>query len=384
MWRFVAISIFLISILRGIRYPNLWAYSHYLFNYDYGFVKRGLIGTIVAHLPPFFSSYTAFALFSIAIFVINMTLLGLLIARMIDGETPALTGVALVFASSVAVIFLAHTIGYFDHIGLLVTLLTLRIKTFGRKMLFAAPALLVSLFIHEAIFIIFFPVIFLSLLFSMGAENRRRKMLQLTILALALILLAIFISNTAIPAEDARTMRYEFQEQIGYRLPGNAFDVLHRNSKDNLAVMKALWSDKERFLAMAESLLVTAPSLLLIFYFLFALASHSLTNRWLLIVTLLAPLAPLLLHIVGWDLNRWNALAISMSFLTLYVLIDSGLSIDSMRISSAIYPILVLIIFLNGASRIDLFDEYYVKQFPFPEHVQYLIDLISGKSPLPH
>ena len=383
-WRVVALAIFLISILRGIRFPNLWSYSHYLFNYEYGFVKRGLLGTLIAHLPPFFSTYAAFTLFSIAIFIINMILLGLLLMALIDRGSPALTGAVLVFASSMAVVFLAHTIGYFDHIGLLITLLTLRIKTFGWKMLFAAPAMIIALFIHEAILVIFFPIILLSLLFSVEDEKRRKQLLHLGTLLLALILLAFFISNSAISAENAQTMRYEFQEQIGYRLPRNAFEVLSRSSEDNLAVMKALWSDKERFLSMAESILVTAPSLLLIFYLIFSLATHSLKNRWLLAFTLLAPLSPLLLHIMGWDLNRWNALAISMSFLALYLLSDSGFPAASIRLSPIVYPLILFLIFLNGASRIDLFDEYYVKQFPFPEHVEYLIHLLSGNPLSPH
>ena len=36
----LVVILFLYSILRGIRFPNLWAATHFYFNYDPGFIKR--------------------------------------------------------------------------------------------------------------------------------------------------------------------------------------------------------------------------------------------------------------------------------------------------------------------------------------------------------
>ena len=58
---FVILAIFFLSILRGIRFPNIWSYSHFLFNYDFGFTKRGLIGEIISQVNnPYLISYEFF------------------------------------------------------------------------------------------------------------------------------------------------------------------------------------------------------------------------------------------------------------------------------------------------------------------------------------
>ena len=51
--RILIMVVFVNSILRGIRTPGRWAATHLLFNYDYGFTKRALLGSLVGvlHLP---------------------------------------------------------------------------------------------------------------------------------------------------------------------------------------------------------------------------------------------------------------------------------------------------------------------------------------------
>jgi len=172
-------------------------------------------------------------------------------------------------------------------------------------------------------------------------------------------------------------MRYILQDQIGHKLHPNAFKVLYRDTGHNLNLMKEFWSNKTRFLAMGESILVTAPTFLAIFYVLFSALTGSVTKRWQIILALLAPMSPLLLHSMGWDLNRWNSLVITMSFLMLYVIFSLKCCDSPIQISSNIYPIFIFLIFLNGASRIDLFDGYEVQQFPFPQHVDYFIKILA-------
>ena len=38
-----------VTLGRGLRRPNDWAEAHWLISYDFGFIKRGLAGSLLAH-----------------------------------------------------------------------------------------------------------------------------------------------------------------------------------------------------------------------------------------------------------------------------------------------------------------------------------------------
>ena len=384
-WTFVVFTIFFLSILRGIRFPNIWSYSHFLFNYEFGLVKRGLIGEIIKHFDsPWLSSYNFFVIVSALIFIANIMLLSLLIRDLLNSRNSVLIGGSVIFVSSLAVVFLSHSIGYFDHIGLLITLVTIRINGFGRKILFLLPSLTLGLLIHEAITIIFFPVIFMSLLFDVQAENRKNQFMWLVLLSILVISFTWWVSNLTIEKPKTQEMYNNLQTKTGYALRKDAFNVLHRSGKDNFIIMKKKWFQEERWLSLIKSFLGIFPVLLTIMYLMVYMLRESNTKVYLLILAVLASLSPQLLHMFGWDRYRWNTLTITTSFLMLYVVYRSRNHLLLTKLPNNIYPIFILVIFLNGISTIQLFDGYSVKLFPFTEHRAYIIDVITGKEKWPY
>jgi len=382
-WRFVIFSILFFSILRGIRFPNIWSYCHFLFNYDFGFIKRGFIGTIFSQINnPYLISYDFFFIFSISIFIINIILLSSLIKGFINSQTPIFIGCSLVFASSLAIVFLSHSVGYFDHIGLLIALITIKINGFYKKIFFLLLSMPIALLIHESILIIFFPVIFMSLLFSLEAEGQIKKILTLMAFSAILVVLVFIIANHTLVGMEANEMNARLQSKIGYPLRQDTFYVLLRDSKDNFHIMKSLWFNKLQLLRLASSFLVTAPTFLFFIYFTVMMLKKTKVEFYLIVVSILASVSPLLMHFWGWDMHRWNTLSITTSFLMLHIVYSLNKK-HTVAISNYTYPILIILIFLNGISSISLFDGYYVKQFPFGEHLKYIFDLIDGKEMFP-
>jgi hypothetical protein len=383
-WRFVVFAMLFLSILRGIRFPSIWSYSHFLFNYDFGIIKRGLIGEIISQFNnPYLISYKFLCVFSIAIFSINIILLSVLIKDFINSQSLILIGCSAVFASSLAVVFLSHSIGYFDHVGLLVALTTLKISGFYKKMLFLLLFMPFALLIHEAIFIMFFPVIFMSLLLSIETEGRIKKILILGAFSVMLLILLVVIANQTLEKSEAHEMYARLQAKIEYPLRQDAFDVLTRDTKDNFLIMERIWS-KQYFAELTLSFLVTAPAFLVFIYFTIFFLRKAKVKFYLIMLSILASLSPLPLHFGGLDMHRWNTLTGTVSFLMLYVVYAINKNQQPITTSNYIYSILVFVIFLNGISSIPLFDNYYVKQFPFVEHQQYIIDLIHGKAIFPY
>lgn len=395
LYFFVILTIFFLSILRGIRFPNIWSYSHFLFNYDFGFTKRGLLGEIISQFNnPYLISYEFFFIFSIAIFAINVILLSILIRDFVNSRNPVLIGCSLVFVSSLVVVFLSNSIGYFDHIGLLIALVTLKISRFYKKILFLLPSMTFALITHEAILTIFFPVIFMSLLFDIKPEGSIKKVVTLGLFSALSVTLVLFVSSFTLEPSETRKMYSNLQAQIDHPLRKDAFDVLHRDAKTNYEIMQNNWSDiavksgwakrVTRFIKLIESFLVTMPVLSVFIYFSVLFLRTSKVKFGLVILSILASVSPLLLHFFAWDMHRWNILAVATSFLMLYVVHSSKTNNQSMVISRNIYPVFIFVFFLNGISQIGLFDGYYVKQFPFFEHQQYIFDLISGNEVFPY
>jgi hypothetical protein len=386
-WRFFAYTLLFLSILRGIRFPNLWSYSHFLFNYDSGFTKRGLIGEIFSQFNSnYLISYDFFFIFSMTVFFINIFLLITLIRKMANSNEPIIIGCMLVFSSSLAIVFLSHSIGYFDQIGLMIALIALKITGFYKKLQFLLPSMLLLSLIHEAAVIIFFPVIFMSLLFSIKAENEDfiKKATALILFSLGLIALELFVTGSTLTATEAHNMHNNLHLKVNHTLRLDAFDVLHRNSNDNFEIMKKVWSEKNKFIQLLDSWLVTAPVFMVFIYFSVVILLRSKTGFFIILLSVLASLSPLLLHFFGWDINRWNTLTITTSFLMLYTAYTYNYK--NLIISSGHYSYLLfyILIFFNGTSSIGLFDGYSVKQFPFIEHQNYIYSVFNRTERFPY
>ena len=61
-----------VTLGRGLRRPNDWAEAHWLISYNFGFIKRGLAGSLLA---PFLSPTPAVAETTIAVVVSLLTAL---------------------------------------------------------------------------------------------------------------------------------------------------------------------------------------------------------------------------------------------------------------------------------------------------------------------
>ena len=145
--------------------------------------------------------------------------------------------------------------------------------------------------------------------------------------------------------------------------------------------MLNLWSGKMRFVELAQSLLVTAPAALFLIHATRTILQKGGISARITTLATLAALSPLLMHLWGWDMDRWNALCITSSFMMLYVA-STRCTPSSLQMSRSHYLGLFLLIFLNGSSSIRLFDGCQVKQFPFLEHVEYLRQVFKGSTPL--
>ena len=189
----VASVLFLMSIYRGIQFPMYWGATHYFLSYDLGFIKRGLIGSMISALnSPLLYGYSFFLLCSVTIFLLNCLLLFSLVRELIKTNNRLVTYCTVIYCSSYAIVVFAFCIGFFDHILLLFTLCIIKIRhaTLRYWVFFALSP--VILFIHEAAFLLFFPVILLTFWLDYLKTPAKKTIILLLVAGLMNALIVFF------------------------------------------------------------------------------------------------------------------------------------------------------------------------------------------------
>lgn len=172
---FICAAIFwamLITAMRALRLPNDWATVHWLLNYEHGFIKRGLIGSLLRPLLEMESltghEKLLINTLSVIFFLLFFGVLFGLSVRIFK-RTPRnilVFFMVMLFATSSYIVMSAHLVGYFDNILILLTVLACYLVSRGR-LIAASVVLSAGMFVHEAILFVGIPsVLFYAILLS--------------------------------------------------------------------------------------------------------------------------------------------------------------------------------------------------------------------------
>ncbi len=151
------------SVAKTARFPNKWSESHWMMDYRFGFIKRGLGGEIFGWF--FRKDESSIFILSAAILILLYAfIIGIAVRETIKrGKSIYTVLFFIIFLLSQYIIFSAHLIGYLDHIVFLLTVAV--IDFIRRKKLFLASLIAVfSTFIHEITFFLMLPVSIFALL----------------------------------------------------------------------------------------------------------------------------------------------------------------------------------------------------------------------------
>lgn len=381
-WHVAALVTLGVSIAKGIRFPNRYASTHYLFNYDYGMVKRGLVGQLLRLIDtPFTYSYGFICIFSLATLFVTVGLLWGVVRRLIDREEALSSQLAVVYVSSLALVYLSHTVGYFDLIGLSLALVVLRLRTFASRTLATVLLASVAIMVHEASFVLFLPLMLFACVASIGGVSVGPRLAILSAVAVLEGVLTFVVSRyMVLSSQDCAQLIASIQPKTDFTLVGVA-DALATEGATSLSFMLSNLSTGAFLVANVDSLLIVAPTVVVFLTFSAILLRTAGCPRYVGAGAFVASLSPLAMHFLGVDMHRWDSMMITTSFLVLVILRNA--SVEAVPPRSYHLPLLVAVIVLNCSSTTFLFDGYHVKQFPFFEHRTYLMDLLSGTARFP-
>lgn len=322
------IVLYVRTVARSVQIPNVYAVGHWLHNFDFGFITRGLVGELVQPIIVHKANDEIFRIVTILSLVIFTVLSAIYLWSAFEigrggirRKTPVLSiACALVFVSSPFVVLSAHLVGYLDHMVVIATFACIVLVGRGR-LLAAGLSSAVTLLVHEMHALAGFPVIVFAAWLKLRGGDRPDAPSPVPAIAKLLVPVAsvavvIVFSSLTQSQESVDALRAQMSEArvISPRWVEMSTYHLDHGFAENFRSQSAMGLER---LLDPVTLRSTAPSAL------FLLLATSLLLRlqgWGRFSPLYvaATLSPLLMHWVAWDRSRISTLVVFNAFAGLF------------------------------------------------------------------
>ncbi len=374
------IGLAVFGALRGFRFPNGYAYTISLIDYEVGFVKRGLFGTLLHKFGDYSSA--SFLVAGTLLLAVSMFALFVAIYRMSSEDNHLLRASVLVFTSSYAITYMAHLNGYMDHAGILLTIIVLSISDWRPQVVATGVAFLIGALLHQALFVVFFPVVFGVLLVKVRVQKSVAGTRVVFAMGLIVGLLGVAIQYQSLAPELSARLMTSIQSHAN--APINFLglqSVVVGGSGDTFEYMSKFWQYWMNWVRLGLSLVVVLPPLFFLLYVIRRYLQSVNVEKGVRVFLLIAPLSSLAMHFVGIDMHRWNVLCLVAAFAAIYGLHCSKIRPQLFYGSTTMKMVAVLLVIClyNGIAAVPLFDEQICHSFPNFEHFRDVFSVLSAR-----
>ncbi|MFT0772862.1 hypothetical protein [Psychrobacter aquimaris] len=315
----------------GESYLSSWRYTHYLFSYESGFVKRGLIGELlsVLSIKPSYSTinYIAYSSVFILIFAVFFIL-----KKLWDTNKNNYGFFLLLLFITTSPATLQHffyDVGRFDiyiYTGVIALLYILDSVSTITKFLTVNLFLSLFILIHEAAFFIVAPMIFMYWYY----KDSSKQSLALQIISFFFIFFLTYLvaTNGDYTSLPLQAHVKKLVSNYGGKVVENSVAVIHKSDLQyNIYMTFERSFTLKRLLHHLIFLLCMLPSAYLLFG-LYKKASQRITLE--IKILLLSGMSPLALYPLGYDHFRWWSLAITNIMLIILFLCLNDKNISTM------------------------------------------------------
>lgn len=343
------------SVLKTIRFPNDWSVAHWMLDYRFGFIKRGLAGAFLG----FFLEKNEQNIIVLSI-VILLALYGLLLSiaykeTIRNKERTYTVLLYLIFFLSQYIIFTAHLIGYLDH---LIFLLTIVIIWLLRKKQMVLSSLLVSIsiLIHEVSFFLMLPICCFALIVTEAdlREFSLKSLLNSGLLKKMIMFLLLPLITTLGVSMYQEISGRNYHSQIFTYL--EHLNFINKKVADSVASAYTVkFSDyfNEESPHFFQRVFVSKCSIFfgipILFMMYLVYKQFEKVNRFLLLALGTIVLIPLSLHAIAYDTYRIWSFPFMILFLGFWILnskatvkLDAPGKMSVLEISGAVVSIVLV------------------------------------------
>lgn len=320
---FLVLDRWVVTKLGPLSFGRVWQF--YISYADFGFVRRGLVGTIMqaTHLSSLFSNeyYFAITVQHLAIFALTALMATHFLRSKVD---PGLLFKAVVFLSPTFILQCSYTTGSLDVFILAIVILNI---LFVRNTVLFSLLLALGVFVHE-LFAFTIPAQMAAYYIRNDLDGISRfrdtaKALALPVVASAAAMLIILLfGQTHVP-------RAEFEAVMAAKIPhavqkmdlwSGYFEVGSDVSENGHSIGYLL-----RRLGRGFVYIVVPLSYLFTLLFVLGRGETRTLNRWMLILT---AILPVFVYLVATDFFRWVGFAADLALLFLvFYSADQGMKI---------------------------------------------------------
>ncbi len=349
------------TALRAIRPPNDFAEAHWLLDYRFGFVRRGLGGALLRWGSSFgldLHTEAAIAGVSYGTFVILSALLLAVALRIVAraGWDQHVVLLAAAWLTSPFVVTLGHLMGYLDQVVILLAVPAVWLGLRGRPWLAACVAS-AALFVHETALVVAVPALAFLAFMRPGATQPgwAGRVGRLAWLLPVAVFAAVAVADAAVTDQAAlrkllqlRLHRYPFvQGDMDIFVP----EWLTTSLIQNVA---AQWRHLPGRLTDSTIVLSVLPALQAVLVAAWAWVAPP-GRRAAGLGVLVVACAPLALHVSAWDTARIWCLAVACAGIGLWVVAETRAFSPGPALGLA--PVVALtVIVANVVGRIPLLD----------------------------
>ncbi len=312
------------TLTRTWQAPNDWAEAHWLLDYRFGFVKRGLPGELLARLAaslgrPVDEGLIAAVSWTLcALFAALLLLLTVRIARRSSWSVESVA-VGAAFLTSPFVVITGNVMGYHDHVflplGIASIWLVMRDRWWTASILQVA-----ALFVHEASALVIYPVFVLTALLRAGDRLRVAARHPLPLAPVLLPLVVAVVLDFVVPTVPAG-----FEAAFTAHLRQHAFvqggidtlggPMLAGTFSQALDLMRPYLGGN---LSKASSVGLVVPTTVALLLLLLSRIRPAILSLEALAIAGVV-LLPQALHLIAWDLERLWTYSILLMFLATWI-----------------------------------------------------------------
>lgn len=314
------------SVLKTIRFPNSWSEAHWMMDYRFGFIKRGLAGAFFG----FFFEKNEQNIFVLSVFLLLALYTSLFIIAyketIRNNENAYTLLLYVIFFLCQYIIFTAHLIGYLDHLIFLLSILVIGLLK-KRKIIIASLLVSISIMIHEIALFLMLPVCCFALVVTeMGKDQLSLK----DVLASGLFKKIVVFLMLPVIVTLGVSMCQEFSGKDEHQ---KIFDYLShlmfikQNVADSVAsayTAKFTTYFNEESPHFFQRIFVSKGSIFfgipILFMMYLVFKQFEKVSKFLLITLGSIVIVPLFLHAIAWDTYRIWSFPFMILFLGFWIL----------------------------------------------------------------
>lgn len=359
-----------VTMSRGFRLPLDYTLGHWLLNYGHGFIKRGMIGTLVS---PLFHYKSPYEIRLIVQTLSTVTLCGLGALMVYAARAVLFTNgklnllcvfPAFVFATASFHALAAGWNGFFDHFLEIITLIG--IFAIRKDRLLCIPFLsMFALCIHEVFIVYGFPVLAIAVWMKLTVMRQQNVIVlrRAVFIAIGCILPVIVLYLSILLTQAGHTQQFlaEVRESVaaeGVFTEKVVDDIVLFHLRKDIVDNYRLQTPTSFFTRIANPQVARNVYPVTAFITLCTFGILLVNRRFLFASAILgAAICPLAAHLFAWDTHRFSNFTIFQSFMLLVsvvVILEPKMTISLRRIA-VLFAVSVPVIVNNisGVVQID-------------------------------